>query len=44
MDEENDDTNIIENEGINRLIHDMFAFMDDNFDDHVHDVPLIDKA
>jgi hypothetical protein len=41
--EENDDINIIENDRINRLIHDTFAPMDDNFDD-VHDVPLIDKA
>jgi hypothetical protein len=35
--------NIIKNDGINRLIHDTFSLMDDNFDD-IHDVPLINKA
>jgi hypothetical protein len=40
---EENDIDIIENDGINRLIHDTFSPMDDNFDD-IHDVPLIDKA
>jgi hypothetical protein len=46
---EENDTDIIENEGINRLIHDTFVAMDENapmdeiYED-IHDVPLIDKA
>jgi len=41
--EENDNIDIIDNDGINRLIHDTLGPMDDNFD-YVRDVPLIDKA
>jgi hypothetical protein len=41
--EENDDTNIIENDRIHRLIQNTLSSMDDNFND-VHDVPLIGKA
>jgi hypothetical protein len=41
--EEDDIDNTIENDGINRLIQDTFAPMDDNFDD-IHDVPLIEKS
>jgi hypothetical protein len=38
---ENDDIDIIENDGINSLIRDTFAPMDGDFDD-IHDAPLID--
>ena len=47
MDE--NDTNIIDNEGINRLIHHTFVYMDENvlldeiYED-IDDVPLIDKS
>jgi hypothetical protein len=46
---EENDTDIIENEGINRLIHDTFVSMDENAPvdeiyEYIHDVPLIDKA
>lgn len=44
--EENDDTNIIENYRLSRLIkliHNTFSLMDGNLDEVCH-VPLIDKA
>ena len=46
MTKENEDTNIIQNDGITRLISDTFhdLLMDDNFDEHVLEVPLTDKA
>ena len=40
---EDDIDNTFKNGGINRLIQDIFAPMDDNFDD-IHDVPLIEKS
>ena len=45
MDEENDDNDKMYNDGINILINDTFhaSLMDDNFDEHVLDVPMIDK-
>ena len=46
---EENDHNIIENEGINRLINDTFSATDENavvdeIYENIHDVPLIDKA
>jgi hypothetical protein len=34
---------MLNKDGINRFIHDIFAPMYDNFDD-IHDAPLIDKS
>lgn len=44
-----DEQSTIENEGINRLIHDTFGATDENtaldeMYENIHDVPLIDKA
>jgi hypothetical protein len=42
---EENDIDIIENEGINMLIHDTFISMDENTPmDNIHDVHLIDKV
>jgi hypothetical protein len=42
--EEDDTNNTVEDDGKNRLIQDIFAPIDeDNFDD-IHDVPLLEKA
>jgi hypothetical protein len=43
MEEYDTDNSTIDNDGINRLIQDTFAPMDDNFDD-IHDVSLIENA
>ena len=45
MAEENDDIDIIHNDGINRLINDTYhaSSMDYNFDGYVEDVPLTEK-
>jgi len=41
--EEDDTNNIVKDDGINRFIQDIFALIEDKFDD-IHDVPLFEKS
>ena len=40
--EEDDTNNTVQDDGINKLIHDTFSPLEDNFDD-IHVVPLVEK-